>query len=310
MLKRHDGLLVSSDEEPQRKHCGVSPQVPASWSSDDVEALEGWGQGCLLRGSIMGWAIPDRVLPDASDTTKPSYVEPDVRFIAEASEWSVITSQTCDVAAQGPGAQHPYVQVSPLVNLDLLREATRLDCQSWSITYLAPIERHPDGGEWAADLRISMPISKKLLLATKPIFAFTDDGHLGRFSNHISRRLGRPAYHDGLSTFATVITTEIEDSKKARNVTWFESVEQVRLEIYGSRLAPQSVSLHVICIEKLTTTDKDKWRELKRRFTKVLRPVGASFGRFSFHELDKVSVRDYRDWHPLYVKGLQDRHYW
>ena len=300
---------MSIDEDQPQENRGVFPYVPSSWSEAQIEALDKWGQGSLIKSSMMAWAIPITPVVGADTVGAPNDVSLDVVFRAAADEWAVVTSQTCDVACVGPGCQHPFVQVSPLVNLDGEIEDTIRDCLSWSLTYMAPIQCHPSGGQWAADLRISTPISKDILLHTTPVPGFSDDDHLLRFSEHIARRLTRPAYHEVVSGIADIVASEISLAKKTDDTTWFEGVEQVRFEIVGQRLDPQSISLHVITIQKLSIGDKKRWRGLQRRVRTLLKPLGADFGRIAFSERDLVTARNYREWHPLFIKGLQDRHF-
>src|SRR5206468_2164638 len=89
-----------------------------------------------------------------------------------ADTWAVITSQTCDVVASGPGGRHPTVQVSPLVNLDGAdpNKITGIRRNMNVDSVLVPDV--PGGGTWAADLRISLPVSKAVLLQQSRIPGF------------------------------------------------------------------------------------------------------------------------------------------
>ena len=144
---------------------------------------------------------------------------------------------------------------------------------------------------------------------TTSIEGYPTDDVLGRFSNQVARHINRPAYHDALLAIGRIITGDIEASDKTGGRSWFEKVEQVRLDILGARLAPISVSLRLICTEDLTDEEKDKWSSLKKRIRRQLTFAGASLGSIKFDPRSNVDVAEYREWHPLFVKGLQNRHF-
>lgn len=87
-----------------------------------VAILADWTQGMYVRDVPIVWAGPDADDPlfdecaetlgtnQLIDTAKPGSAG---RFAH-----TVITSQTCDVVGAGPGARHPHVQVSPVVQLE------------------------------------------------------------------------------------------------------------------------------------------------------------------------------------------------
>ena len=97
------------------------------------QALNDWRQGDLVYGVRLFWAAPadDELtglsVDDPGDGRwaviswdgAPATAE-DASDTGEAAgggspSWGIITSQTCDVVATGPGRRHPTVQVSPLL---------------------------------------------------------------------------------------------------------------------------------------------------------------------------------------------------
>lgn len=297
---------MSAEGQSKPIHRGVTTEVPDLWTPKQISALDTWSQGSFFSGSVSAWAILE---PNVTLESLDQLIDMDVAFRTNLEEWSIVTSQTCDISVAGSGKKQPFVQVSPLVKIDGENEGFRRKVQTWGVTYLAPVPGPGVDGEWAVDLRISTPVSKLVLAAKKPLPWPSSEDQLVLFANHVARRTSRPAFHDGIVGIEEVINTDIKASRKAKNEDWFEKVEQVRLEIHGTRLAPQVVMIHIICNEELTNPEKDKWREIRKRVATLLANFGATLGTIKFHERHKVDPRDYREWHPFFIGELQDHHY-
>ena len=297
---------MSIESQSKPVHRGVTPDVPDLWTPEQIIALETWTQGSLFHGSVSAWAIPE-----ANVTHEPPDYpfDLDVAFRTNIEEWSIVTSQTCDIAVTGSGKNQPFVQVSPLVKIDGEDEGFIRNVRIWSVTYLAPVAGPDVDGEWAVDLRISTPVSKLVLAAKEPVPWPSSEDQLVLFANHVARRTSRPAFHDGIVSIEEVINADIKASRKAKDEGWFEKVEQVRLEIQGTRLAPQVVTIHIVCNEQLTNLEKDKWRQIRKRVATLLANLGATLGTIKFHERSTIDPRDYREWHPFFIAELQDHHY-
>lgn len=293
--------------------------------------LDPWRTGYLVGGLQLFWAGPpgadpltgldadapggDRWPVLAWDGLRATADDQDVRDDApdpRDSEWGVITSQTCDVMAVGPGARHPTVQVSPLRRLTDAHDPGEI----------ARIARHemidyhhvtnpPSDDDWAVDLRISLPVSKAVLLGQEPRSAFRTGQQEHDFSERVAAKVRRPSLHDEVSTtFVDKLRDLVKTARKARH-EWPERVEQFRfLVLEGERLLPKKAELLVVLKEDLSAEDRQPLRtaveaERKRLLTHAIVLTGATFTT-----LESMRVDAYRRSDPLYVPELGGGAYW
>lgn len=319
----------TTSDESHRDVEGVDDIIDlSSLAAEDVVArLDQWEQGHLVSGLRLFWATTRGfdVLASAP-TASPSDGGWDVQRLAHEDDavvnklvdsvsnildWGIVTSQTCDVAATGPGAKHPTVQVSPLVRLDPADEALIQEVKDGKRLNLVYVPEVPEEGEWAADLRISLPVSKALLLENSqvPMSGFSSSQGVLEFAGQIAWKVRRPALHEYLSGPLLKDLRKVVDVHARRNAEWVEQVEQFRIITDGDPLRPKSVQILVITDEKLNAVEKlalRNWRKSKRNEIRD-KVDGAVFEPLRFRVLGEVSAVEYRDAFPLYVPELGRR---
>lgn len=247
----------------QGKRVGVDALLPRDWSAakpggDAVANLARWSQGHAVRGAaiLFAGARADRVTGvDAEDHWRAIDATPD-------HEWSIVVSQTCDIGATGPGARHPFVMCAPLICLDDRPDNFRQSVHQYQVTYLAPITNSPDpmgsGTDWAADLRLFVPVSKSVLIASDPVDVFDTDRTRVLFAEHVARKTLRPALADVLSEdLKRLLDGVIQNVPKDISSDWCDNVEQIRIAV-DDRLAPSWVRVHVVILngQRLERADK------------------------------------------------------
>jgi hypothetical protein len=293
-----------------------------SLSREDVSAaLDGWRQGDIVSGVRFFWAdsegndpISDLHIDAPADGgwNVTRWAQEGVGISPDA-DLGVITSQTCDIGATGPGARHPTVQVSPLVRLAHLGtdrgEAIRKNRANDMVLI-------PDVGsdEWAADLRISFPVSKSVLIAGTPRRGFVSQEEARAFAERVAAKTRRPAVHDAISEHLVDELDSFVKRERTAGAGWVDRVEQFRVQVSkGSRLEPQSVGLLVIVLDgPLDPADQAPlrawWTRERKQFIRAA--DGAILVPLRFLQLDKIKVVDYRESVPLRIQNLGRRTFW
>lgn len=184
---------MSTDDEYR-----VSDYSPDPWPEEIVRALASWKQGDLVPGQNFSWlSISGDAVTGQSSTENLGAVE----LGATQSGWLVVASQTCDIVGTGTGSHQPFVQVCPVLDVTSEDESRKTEIRNYRIGYLVPISHLSDSGRFmAADLRLSMPLSKAALaqLANAGSAFATEEERLN-FAEAIAIRFRRPALHDALS---------------------------------------------------------------------------------------------------------------
>ncbi|MGH3932041.1 MAG: hypothetical protein ACRDTF_18930, partial [Pseudonocardiaceae bacterium] len=164
----------------------------------------------------------------------------------------------------------------------------------------------PAPGEWAIDLRISLPVSKGVLLGHTPRRGFACELDEIEFADHLAGRSRRAALHDELS--GSMLKNLRELVKKQRGPVVDDDVEQVRLLVYeGSRLDPKKVQLIVIEETRLTAENRTiwrVWRETERKRLIKLKPVILLLPLL-FRTVSELNVDLYRRTVPLNIPELR-----
>lgn len=289
-----------------------------------LAALDQWRQGDIVSGLRIFWAINengrDRLsgaqLDRQSDrgwAIARESLDADEHVIP-AEQLGIVVSQTCDVAATGPGARHPTVQVAPIVNLTDFPPSRAKDALMGRTVDLVIVNSLQPQGNWAADLRISLPVSKALLVDQQPIRGFLTEQDSLRFSDQIAIKLRRPALHDYVAGEMTNSLEKLIRRERANGAMWMDRVEQIRVRATaGDRISPKAIELIVITIDDpLSPAERDplrKWRtNHKKSF--VRETGGGQFLPLRILPLDKISVQDYRESVPLRLDELQQRPFW
>src|SRR5680860_427582 len=164
------------------------------WTPDQIAALDEWRQGDLLPCPALAWSTtggtPDPV------TGQPTPNGGVVPWPDQRPKYALITTQTCEVCAKGPGARAPFVQVSPVVQVTDLPKDQWNELLSGQVLDRYGLTSKTLRSKWAVDLRVSFPVSKAVLVDTKPVRGFATSAEAVEFGAHLALRAGRPALHD------------------------------------------------------------------------------------------------------------------
>jgi len=280
-----------------------------------IPLLAEWTQGMYVDRVPAVWAGPDAPDPlfDADVIDIPEITELiDIAVGGPSGMFAhtVITSQTCDAVGTGPGAKHPYVQVSPVVRLPDDLPVDKLgQIDRYEIPYLAPVSQRPGRsrtGRWAVDLRLSVPVSKSALAARPRRLAFASDHDAVAFARHAARKTERPALHDALSEALPRSIGEWIKQYGKKDVAWWQNVEQLRLRITGDRLRPRAAALVVLAETELAPEQEARWRDWQARFAKdLLKEHNIVLEPVQFTSLDELPARQFTDTLWLRVPELK-----
>jgi hypothetical protein len=283
------------------------------WAPDEISTLGMWAQGHLLVGPPLSWA--EYAEPDGAASSDQSQEAGTSRSDADLAvpgawqvsqsedtfRWAAITSQTCDVGGEGPGARHPFVQVSPVVSLegysptvvDAIRNHRKVD--------MVLLTQPPTAGGWAVDLRVNLPVAKEVLLTAAPIQGFATEEDLLRFAEHLSLKSNRAALHPSLSEELPKSIKEHVKTQRKSQPEWWQKVEQLRVHVIaGTRLEPLKVRLVVIEYSTLEAAEREVWREWAKAFGKQLQTqCRATMLMPLFSSLDALSARLFVESVPL-----------
>lgn len=287
-------------------------------------ALERWRQGDIVHGLRVFWGVSDHGIDPLSGAQLDP--QPDGGWVTAreslhtrdgavpAQQFGIIVSQTCDVAATGPGARHPTVQVAPIVNLSDLSASRAGDVQAGRTVDMVIVTAMQPLGEWAADLRISLPVSKAMLTDQEPTRGFLTEEDCLRFSDQVAIKLRRPALHDYLAKDMRESLETLIRRERRLGASWMDRVEQVRVRVTaGDRISPQAFELIVITIDDpLTAAEREPLRQWRNAQIKTVARATAAGKLLPLRilPLDKVSVRDYRESVPLRLDELQQQPFW
>lgn len=276
-------------------------------------SLDRWKQGDIVTGLRLFWATglgPDPLTGlDAGTGTGGGW-----RVLAWDEEdspdgsWGVIGTQTCDVAATGPGRSQLHVQVHPVKRLDGAFDAGRIaEIRRGQSTNLIYLTAPPIGGEWAADLRMSLPVSKTLLCHQEPKHAFACERDSLDFAERIAAKARRPALHDQLSGPMVSSLRDMIRQAQSNEENWPDLFEQFRLLVTdGGRLTPRTVQLLAIShANRPLPSDRRALREWRTRESKRLtRAADITLSPITFIALTDLDAQRYRQSVPLHVPEL------
>jgi hypothetical protein len=282
----------------------VDSVMPPEWTESTRLLLDKWIQGSLVQGLPVHWSASSADDP----VTGAVGAKDDLAVVSSRDlslDWAILTSQTCDISAEGPGSKHPFVQVSPVLPIpQAWSEAKRDAIRDYSVTYLAPINSPILSGEWMTDLRISLPVSKGLLLERDPAQGFVDESERLRFSEHMAARIRRPALHSALTEDLSRALVNYIGTTKKSEPEWWHHVNHLRLLVSGDRLSPTMVRVLVVEELELENAQRKIWRDFLKIGKRTLKPSRISMGPFLFYTLDKLSARMYCQSVPLFIPQL------
>jgi hypothetical protein len=290
------------------------------------DSLDYWRQGDLVRGIRLFWGsgsgldcLTGMNMDISSDGgwSVKRWAHPNGLGVDDNSPepMAIITSQTCDVVATGPGGRHPTVQVSPLVQLSQIGTDRAAAVDKGRTVDMVLITNTPDSKEWAADLRISLPLSKSVLAAQQPTRAFRTTQEEYAFADRLALKVRRAAAHDAIVKLAQNLDQFIKISRQS-GATWIDRVEQVRVRATsGTLLDPKTLELFVITLDGRFEAEQmyplRQWRQSSDMKTLLKSQVGgATVTPLRFVELEKMKVQDYRESVPLSLPELGQRPFW
>jgi hypothetical protein len=185
-------------------------------------------------------------------------VRPDQDGAVECLEapYGIITTQTCDISERGPSGQMPFIQISPVFEVeDLAGARDRL--------HLVPLTNDGlPGGPWVADLRVEAAVEKSILMGREPIRAFSSEEEEIEFGELLGRRRDRAALHDAINDVLYRAWRKRRSNNKNRARTLFGNLHSVGLAIQeGTRLEPFAVQCHFIGAHGPVAPDDQEWIE-------------------------------------------------
>lgn len=276
----------------------INGLIPDELTPDVRNAIGGWKQGDALEGGPLFWAGPQ-----GSDPYLPYDGAPQPFHVSEepGSGLLVLTSQTCDIATTGTGAKHPLVTVSPVYKL-ADADPNYGNAKAGRIGYLVRITKPPTGdGLYVADLRITLPISKGVLVNSVPIDLWATEQDRLHFAECLARKYGRPALSSALSEG---IVNSLSDHIKQNDADASERIEEFRLRIEGDRLTPVTIQLIVLTDVEPDRDLKKVWRAWTKKGARLLKPEGIGLLPTLVITPEKCSARVYMNSVPLRVSAL------
>jgi len=285
----------------------------ADWGEDALKALDKWQQGDIVEtGKTLIWAGPGGT--DVITGLDGAHPDQDRTLFAPRQDTgtglAVITSQTCDVIGTGPGAKQPWVQVSPICQITNTSAIAEIQDRKRLNHFL--VTGLDSEGCHAVDLRLSMPISKAILIDQEPRRGF-DESLAPLFAEQLATKAGRVSFHDLLSfSLARALAALVEQEKNAG--TWPGYVEQFRIGVkQGTPLRPLSFYLLAVT-EVVATGDFEKkvrgcfstWKKSERANLRVANIVPDDP---KVRALEDLTIPTYRDTFHLAVPGFTT-HFW
>jgi hypothetical protein len=285
--------------------------LPDSWPDNVVAALDLWRQGHLVRCAVGTWlARAGDVDFDAEDDFSGD-IDELLGVVTTVSDtgYSAVIFQTCDIAATGPGARHPTVQICPVRNVGAAFSPEKISAiRGGEVVEYVYLTNPPEPGQdWAIDLRMSMPLSKRALALERPINGFASEEDELYLASRIAAKFERPALHDYLAKDLVDALNGLVLRARKNSDDWYEDVEQMRLVVEGNRLYPKRVRLVVVTDVDFNGIHngrkkalRDHWKSHKR----PLKAAGIDQAPISFRFIDKLTAKDYRSALPLTIPAL------
>lgn len=221
----------------------IDEGLPEEWPPEVVEAAAEVQQGDLIRSPPLGYAASLRY-PIWSLTRQEAEAgaDPDAVHLSvhpdDAPEWGIVVSGTCDVAEEGVPMQ-PWLEVCPVYEVDAVDKLPE---------YFHGLDgmQAAEGRAWVADLRLTVPLEKGVLVGRERRDPFASEESRIDFGVKLGWRKARAA----LSAGVHVVITETIKKRRSNNRTGARAarkcVYRLMLEVQESRLAPRAVRLHVV----------------------------------------------------------------
>jgi hypothetical protein len=255
-----------------------------------LSALSEWRQGHLVSTRIAAYVDVSQGDGDGAGLEGvESFDDTGVPYVA-------VVSQTCDVVNTGPGAKHPFVQVSPIRDVSGWDPGTKkLLARGDAPNFVLLTSPPEDGAVWAIDLRVTWPVSKAVLATMSPVEGFANSNEERLIGAELARKYDRPALPDAISTAAAKSLNDAV-GRGMKNDAWADDVIQLRIDILqGTVLEPKEVRLYVISEIDVTPTAKREFRQAWKACKKPLNEAGISWVRAVFRIITKMPASEYRD---------------
>jgi hypothetical protein len=234
------------------------------WPREVVEAAQKFQQGDLIAKPPIVYAAS--LLHPVWQLTRLEAVDGDADVDAmplaldqeDVPPYGIITSQTCDIAEDRPVPLQPWFDVSPVLLCD--KDDPLLDRD-----YAYPLPDYPAPNDecWVADLRLSVPLEKGLLVGREPTNPFADSEEKRiAFGVMLGQRRARAALSKNVHVFIDETLRAHKPRKTGKRVK--KRLYKLLLQISeGGRLDPKAVRLHVITVENEDATielpEIDEW---------------------------------------------------
>lgn len=263
--------------------------------------LKNWQQGDVIANIPMTWIGPagDDLLTGVGALNPP--MKGPVYADDLLAEHAIVVTQTCDLMWKPPGDRRPFAQVCPVMPAAAItNENIRRDALNKNTTYYYPVKI--DGASYVADLRITVPVSKALLLESDKVATLTD------FERHeLGEMLGllyrRPALPDQVSEDLNQAIAAFVASNRDRS--FITNVEQVRIEITRPRFYGEQARLHIFGRDRTLDHDEQaEWRSNDKSWKGILKPSNITLQTSLFTNPSQCTALLYRQTHHLNLPGL------
>ncbi|OII06953.1 hypothetical protein [Curtobacterium sp. MCBA15_008] len=277
----------------------------AKFDVEHLAGLDAWRQGLLVPTWVGAYVDLTDAESDDSQASEDPHPFEAVQDLDDAQvPFVAVTSQTCDVVGAGPGARHPFVQVSPVRDLSTWDPAKLQLVRSGEINdWILLTEPPVDGAIWAIDLRASWPFSKTALATTAPVVGFASADDEREIGARLARKYERPAFPDAITTTAARrLDAAVERGMKAM---WATDVVQLRLDVMkGTVLEPEEVRLLVVSEGLLDPASRRQFRDAWSDCKRPIQDAGIKWTRAGFRDIERMSAREYRDTFLLRIPKL------
>lgn len=278
----------------------IDEGVPGEWPPEVVEAAAEVQQGDLISTPPLGYAASLRY-PIWSLTRQEAEVGADSDPVHlslhpdDGPEWGIVVSQTCDVSEEG-AAMQPWVEICPVYEVDAAETPPEY-------MHLLNGMQAAEGRIWVADLRLTVPIEKGLLVgrARGDPFAGSEEARID-FGVKLGWRRARAA----LSAGVHVAIRETLKKRRANNKNAARAVRtcvyKLMLQVQESRLKPRAVRLHVVYQVSGDCTD-ERMREWFERWwekaNEAAKEEGIELLPTVFHDRTSMDVKLYDGLIPI-----------
>lgn len=280
----------------------IDEGLPGEWPPEVVQAAAEVQQGDLISEPPLGyaasltypvWALTRQEADEGVEGAEESVDADPVHLSIHPDDgppWGIVVSQTCDVTEDGRPPVQPWLEVCPVYE----REASETPPE-----YQHVLDRMPaaQGRIWVADLRLTAPLEKGLLVGRERRDPF-DGSEEARID--FGLQLGWRKARAALSADIHVVIGETLRKKRGNNRTGSKAartcVYKLMLQVQESRLNPRAVRLHVVhqpsdeCTEERMRDWFDGWW---KKANEAAKGQGIELLPTVFHDRTAMDVRDY-----------------